>query len=590
MLEILVRASIEGAVLVALVWTVGLVARQLSPAIRTVLWWCAAAKFVLGLSGIAPIPVRILPPVDRPGELVTLTAPQHANETSSSRQHGTPAASPLSQLAQGPSVLVALWVVGCLAALTIGVRRWRQTIDVTRQSIAAPPEVEAVGAELASRLGLRSVPRIRLSSDVDTPCVAGLVHPAVLLPADRFASLSENQQRMTLCHELAHVKRKDLLLGCVPAIAEGAFFFHPLAHLAAREYGLWREAACDAAVLAALDAPSRDYGRLLLDLGVSGRRPGPAAAGASWSFTNLKRRIVMLDRQPSRSPASRIAAAAAIGLALLAVMPLRLAARPAPAETQSAAAPSPFDSLTNTTLNPRMAAVDDFSRAARAALEGLVPQKDSGVNYVMLIDDNHTTMSGSEGDVQRARRHKRPGERLLWFRNGGREYIVRDPAVLDQVEALWKPASAIGEAQGVVGSKQGAIGAQQGAIGAQQGVIGAQQGNIGARQGQVGARQSQLAARRERRSPSDMESKALDASSQLLDNEMRALDAEMRALDAKMRELDKPMRDLDEQMRTLDAEMRVLDGEMREAVRKAEAEMRELFTRTIASGVAEVVK
>jgi hypothetical protein len=42
MLEILVRASFEGAVLVALIWAVCRFLPRLSPATRTVLWWCPA--------------------------------------------------------------------------------------------------------------------------------------------------------------------------------------------------------------------------------------------------------------------------------------------------------------------------------------------------------------------------------------------------------------------------------------------------------------------------------------------------------------------------------------------------------------------
>ena len=106
---------------------------------------------------------------------------------------------------------------------------------------------------------------------------------------------------MALCHELAHMKRGDVWLGCVPAAAERIFFFHPLAHLAAREYVFWREAACDAAVLAALDAAPQSYGRLLLDLGVSRQRATLAAAGAAWSFSNLRRIIVMLDHPSAPS-------------------------------------------------------------------------------------------------------------------------------------------------------------------------------------------------------------------------------------------------------------------------------------------------
>ena len=61
MLEILVRASVEGAMLVAAVWAICRFLPRLSPATRTVLWWCAAAKFVLALVWTAPVLIPILP-------------------------------------------------------------------------------------------------------------------------------------------------------------------------------------------------------------------------------------------------------------------------------------------------------------------------------------------------------------------------------------------------------------------------------------------------------------------------------------------------------------------------------------------------
>ncbi len=132
---------------------------------------------------------------------------------------------------------------------------------------------------------------------------------------------------MAICHELAHVKRADLWLGCVPALAERLFFFHPLVRLAAREYALSREAACDSAVMDTLEVAPQDYGRLLLALGVSRPRTGLTAAGAAWSFPNLKRRIAMLQHQSARSTRSRALAVAVVGLAITAMVPIQLAAR-----------------------------------------------------------------------------------------------------------------------------------------------------------------------------------------------------------------------------------------------------------------------
>jgi bla regulator protein blaR1 len=575
MLEILVRASFEGAVLVALIWAVCRFLPRLSPATRTVLWWCAAAKFVLALVWTAPLQVPILPAAvrsiqearvsspEKPVAAAEVVAPASAGRLSASA--GTPRA------ARGwPVALVVAWMIGVVGAAGVGVRRWKQMAGlIARTSTASPPATEVMAAGLASRLGLRRVPRVRFSDEISTPLVTGMFQPIVLLPAGAFGALSERQQRMALCHELTHIKRADLWLGCVPAIAERAFFFHPLVHLAAREYALCREAACDAHVLAVLDAAPQEYGRLLLGLGVSRTRTSLAVAGASWSFSTLRRRIAMLDSSSSRSAGSRIVAATVLFIAALAIAPLRLAARPAAVDATIEQAAEP--------------------PTADLAPSDWAAQKDRDLNYILFLDDHHTTMSGSLGDIERARRYRRAGEQMLWFRHGGHEYVIRDRRILDQVLALWKPVNELGDRQGELGGKQGELGAKQGEIGARQGELGAQQGNLGARQGALGARQGAMAAR-ERSLQTDADRRAFDDERRLIEREMRELDGEMRALDARMREAEKPMQHLGEQMEVLGKEMEALGRKMEEEVRKAETEMRALLDRAVATGAAQEVK
>ena len=164
----------------------------------------------------------------------------------------------------------------------------------------------AIASEIGQLLSLGKVPRIRMSEEVKSPLITGLLRPVVLLPAFRFPEMDIDQQRMAICHELAHMKRGDLWLGCVPAAA-GADLLLPSTrparsariHLLA---GGGLRFGCDCA---RSDAPQA-YGRLLLDLGVTRPQPALAAAGAAWSFSNLKRRIVMLQQPPTPHLGARL--------------------------------------------------------------------------------------------------------------------------------------------------------------------------------------------------------------------------------------------------------------------------------------------
>ena len=142
-------------------------------------------------------------------------------------------------------------------------------------------------------------------------------------------AFTSDERAMTICHELMHVRRRDLLLGWIPAIAERLFFFHPLARLAAREYLVSREAACDAAVIRALDVEPQAYGRLLVRLGIGRSEPGFAATGSSTSSSFLKRRLAMLEHASFSGIRPYVAGLAITALALT-VLPLRVVARTPP--------------------------------------------------------------------------------------------------------------------------------------------------------------------------------------------------------------------------------------------------------------------
>jgi len=278
----------------------------------------------------------------------------------------------------------------------------------------------------------------------------------------------------------------------------------------------------------------------------------------------------MLGEPSTRSWTGRAIAATVITAAIAAIVPLRLSARP-----QAAAMPA---------LTPERTIAEVLATPSDGK-----QQKEREINYVLFLDDHHTNMSGSTRDIELARRHRRTGERLLWFRQAGREYVVRDASVIDQVVNLWAPVNVIGDEQGKVGARQGEIGARQGEIGQRQGRVGSEQGVIGAKQGTIGDRQGRLAAR-EASARTDEERRSIDAEHRRLDEDMRALDRQMQELDAKMRDLDKPMRDLDDQMKVLDREMQALDVKMRDAVKRAETEMLTLMDKSIASGAAVSVK
>jgi len=194
------------------------------------------------------------------------------------------------------------------------------------------------------------------------------------------------------------------------------------------------------------------------------------------------------------------------------------------------------------------------------------------LNYIYFQDDDRTSMSGDSRDIARAQRFRQGKETLLWFRDGGHEYVVRDPAVLKQVDATWRPVRELGDAQGKLGSQMGELGLQQGAYGAQQGVLGTRQGALAIREAALDMRSSH---------------ELTPAETAAIDQQRSELRKQQKALGKEMRAFKKPMRELSEQMGTLSREMEALSQRMDLASHKAQADMRNAIRQAIANGTAK---
>jgi hypothetical protein len=139
--------------------------------------------------------------------------------------------------------------------------------------------------------------------------------------------------------------------------------------------------------------------------------------------------------------------------------------------------------------------------------------------WVVVHDGNNVNMSGNLRDLDRARSHlKDLGPEYLWFRHDGREYVVRDGKVLEQIEEVIRPQQELGQEQGRLGKHQARLGQQQAKLGMRQAeaalhgdeaeqrelgnaqeALGREQEKIGREQEKMGKQQEKLARETERR-------------------------------------------------------------------------------------------
>lgn len=609
----LFAASVQSTLLVAVVWALCRLLPRLPATARCWLWWLVALQLVVGVLWASPLAVPLLSAAPETQALLVPSQPLAATIATNAaavppsfpQASSLPSALvPLASAWSWPLALSVLWLLGLGLMITRTLLGYLATRRLLRESVPCRDAALIQALNLAAEAhGLRTPPRLRLSPAIGSPQLIGPWSPVLMLPAHRLPSLDADELDMTLTHELTHLQRGDLWWGLLPALAQHLFFFHPLAHLAAREYAFAREAACDAAVLAGNPHCAGDYGRLLLRLGVA-TRPSAGLASASPTFLMLKRRLLMLQR--NASPLRASALALTIAVAIFGVVPYRLTAQaaqpvadsapaalpvpvpvPVPMETpivmtasQAIAAPGIVPAPPAAHAPPAAPPAPSIAAAAVPAApsapapplvsKGSWMHSDGGYAHV-LIDGDTTHTVGNSDDLRAAKSQQRNGEALLWVRKDGNTYVVRDMATLRRLQAAYAPVAKLGEEQGRLGAKQGELGAQQGELGMQQGQLGALQGEFSV----------QLAAAVMR---------SVNTGSDAAKAEVSAVEQRLAALGEQQEQLGREQQALGDKQQELGRQQQALGERQRLASEAAQREADRLIEAAIANGLAQRVQ
>jgi len=205
-----------------------------------------------------------------------------------------------------------------------------------------------------------------------------------------------------------------------------------------------------------------------------------------------------------------------------------------------------------------------------AAADGA--SKPRGNSYAYLSDGGSITMSGDSKDIARARSFKQGSGPLLWFREGGQEYIVRDPDTLAQLEAAWKPARALDV-------EESKLDRQHDGLERQHDQLDSKRDQLESRREALSDRESELAERASEDSVSAATRAEIAKQRRELQRQQQALTGEVRALEA-------PMKELRGQMEVIQRQLDALRPKQKLASQAEDVEVRAVFRRAIAAGKA----
>ena len=179
-------------------------------------------------------------------------------------------------------------------------------------------------------MGLKRPPELRTSHDARTPFLFGLLRPVITLPMMPAESVTSDELDTVLTHELAHVKRRDLLWNLLPAMAEATFFFHPFVWLSRREWRLAQEIATDELEITSSNLGIARYAGAIVDLVAKSAHNQTSphfVVAVSENYTQLAWRLAaMRTFQPSR-PRFKAILGIIIALAAALNIPWELAAQ-----------------------------------------------------------------------------------------------------------------------------------------------------------------------------------------------------------------------------------------------------------------------
>jgi beta-lactamase regulating signal transducer with metallopeptidase domain len=444
-------------------------------------------------------------------------------------------------------------------------------------AFVADPAWQAVLDGLAVRMGLGRKVILGLVDDLASPVTAGCLRPLVLVPASLITGMAPPLLEALLAHELAHVRRHDYLVNLVQSAIEILLFYHPAVWWLSHRIRIERELIADDLAASALDEPRRLALALSeLDLfQLSSPQLAPGAHGGK-----LMSRIKRLVRPQTESVAGSLSwklALPALGLALTAAIHAHAGtAPPAPAAPAVQAKPAVHVNL----------------REERGESYALVGEGDEGFD-----------MTGNSADWSSIKRLKRSikGE-FLWFRDGGKSWIVQDPDTLAKAHAAWAPVNQLGKQMDAYGKEMDKHGKVMESLGKdmEQAAGGMQVDEPRVRElerkmNELGRQMSSL-GQQIGKAGSDSERDRLTDKMNGLSRQMNELGEQMRAAHesaaqrqarASMDEVGKRMNEAGKPMDELGKKMDVLGKQMDRESKTADKAMRGLIRDAMAKGLAQ---
>lgn len=165
--------------------------------------------------------------------------------------------------------------------------------------------ITAICTHCCKLADLKEVPLVYFGTLDDPACVAGILHPAIILNETIIKQLADMELTTVICHEVTHIKRGHILLGRIYDYICILNWFNPLAWIAKKDFAVHCEVDCDRNALASLEKEITDTGyanAMIRLLELTTIHTGNEGHGFSaLGFLLTKRRIELIMSKPKKT-------------------------------------------------------------------------------------------------------------------------------------------------------------------------------------------------------------------------------------------------------------------------------------------------
>jgi beta-lactamase regulating signal transducer with metallopeptidase domain len=338
--DLLSRSTLQASILIALILTLRLLlGRHLQGRWLFALWFVLMLRLALpwtppsrlSLYGLLPafhtqtaaVAPRTSQAPPGPASLTLSGEPGPGTLTGTSRAAAPRETPSLSQwiFANGRQAVYLVWLAG-IVALGASLLAANLTFlrAIGREPLIIDEPILRLLEDCKAQMGVRTLLALVSCDRVKSPALCGFIRPRLLLPRTLMQVLDRTELRHIFLHELAHLKRHDILVGWLTSLLQVLHWPNPLVWFALHRMRLDRELACDSLAVSALapDTP-RDYGRTILHVFECFRQRQylPALAGIVDNPSQLQRRIEMIAHPRRTSSGSTL-----LGVSLLIALAL----------------------------------------------------------------------------------------------------------------------------------------------------------------------------------------------------------------------------------------------------------------------------